>query len=332
MLLLFFVGMEVSPPKLAANWRVAIFGTLLQISLTTGLVFGLGHLLGWSLPLSILIGFVVSLSSTAVVLKLLQDWKELDTTVGQDVLAVLLAQDLAVILMIICIGFLGGETLDSTTLKVQVTGAVIFIGIILWATLGQNIKLPFGDWIRRDRELQILVALLICFGLSLLSGVFDLSTALGAFVAGIVIHAARETMWVEHSLHGFRVIFIAFFFVSVGMLINVPFLKENWLQVVSLVFVAVIANTFINAVILRLLRRSWSESLYAGALLSQIGEFSFVLAAVGSQSGLIDYYAYQLTISVIAISLILSPVWIAGVKWFNRRAASRGEQNSTETS
>ncbi len=319
LLLLFFVGMEVSPRKLGGNWKVALFGTLLQVSVTTGIIIGVGHLLEWPLAKSILVGFIVSLSSTAVILKLLEDWKELDTRPGQDVLSILLVQDLAIIPMLIGIGLLGGEGWHTNTLIMQGAGAVLLVGLAVWVTTRPNFSLPMGRMIRSDRELQVLAALVICFGLATISGLLELSSALGAFVAGMVIHAAKETRWVDQSLHGFRVIFIAFFFLSVGMLIDVNFLQERWLMVVVMVAVAVFANTFINAGVLRLFGRPWPEALYAGALLSQIGEFSFVLASVGWAVGLLTEEVYQGAVSVIAISLVLSPAWIGVVKWQLRR-------------
>jgi CPA2 family monovalent cation:H+ antiporter-2 len=138
-----------------------------------------------------------------------------------------------------------------------------------------------------------------------------LPTIVGAFEAGMSVGAARETKWVHTSLELFRVIFIALFFVSVGMLVDLNFVKEHWCQISALVLAVIITNTFINAVIIRLLGDSWPDSLYSGALLSQIGEFSFVLAAVGMQSNLVSNYGYQLSITVIALSLMISPAWIA---------------------
>ena len=137
-----------------------------------------------------------------------------------------------------------------------------------------------------------------------------MSTALGAFVAGMLIGSARETQWVHTSLEPFRVIFVALFFVSIGMLVDLVFIKTYWLQITSLVIAVIVTNTFINAIIIRMLGDSWPDSLYSGCLLSQIGEFSFVLAAVGMQSNLISNHAYQLTVAIIAISLMLSPAWI----------------------
>ena len=109
----------------------------------------------------------------------------------------------------------------------------------------------------------------------------------------------------------FKVLFIALFFVSVGLLLDIHFLLLHWQQTVALVVAALLTNTFINAFILKMSAFNWKDSLYMGVLLSQIGEFSFVLAAVGYQTHIINEYGYQLALCVISLSLLVSPVWIS---------------------
>lgn len=319
-LLLFFIGLEISPGALLANWRVAVIGTTLQIALTTGLVYGLGVLLGWPLGRSVLLGFVISLSSTAVVLKLLKDWGELDTTVGRDVLGILLTQDVMVIPMLIVLGLLGGEPWNIREFGQQVAGGAVLIGLVIWIVCRQELGQPFDDLLSRDRDLQVLYILAVCFGLALFSASIHLSTALGAFIAGMVVRASHQAKPAEESLDAFRVLFVALFFASIGMLIDLEFIQRHWWQMLVLVVMVVVGNTVLNALLIRALGRSWSESLYAGALLSQIGEFSFVLAAVGFQAGVIMGYSYQATVTMIAISLFVSPVWIKLVKYLIDRA------------
>jgi CPA2 family monovalent cation:H+ antiporter-2 len=313
-LLLFFIGMEVAPKKLVDNWKVALLGTLLQIAISVGCVWPLGQFLDWPISRIVLIGFVISLSSTAVVLKLLQDWNEFDSKVGQNVLVILLAQDLAVIPMLIILSMSGGANSETSNIWLQLFGAGAMAAIIAYIAVKETIHLPLGKLLGNDHELQVFAALCICLGLSLLTGLAQLSTALGAFVGGMVIGAAKETQWVHHSLESFRIVFVALFFVSIGMLVDLSFIQSHWLQVGALVILAIITNTFINGAVLRMLGDNWRDSLYAGTLLSQIGEFSFVLAAVGIQSNIITNYGYQMTIAVISISLMISPPWIMFVK------------------
>ena len=238
----------------------------------------------------------------------------MNTPTGQDVLLILVTQDLAVVPMMILLGLLDGEAPDGTIMLLQLVGGSIFLGLAIWIVRGGEIRLPFADRLRRDHELQVFAALLICFGFATLSGAFQLSAALGAFVAGMFVSAARETDWVREKLEPFRTVFMAFFFVSIGMLIDVDFIIQHFASLVALMVAVILTNTVINAGILRVLGRSRRESLYAGALLSQIGEFSFVLAAIGFQAGIITNIGYQYTIAIIALSLLVSTSWIALVR------------------
>lgn len=313
-LLLFFVGMEVAPRQLLSGWRIAVVGTLVQVALSVGMVLPLGLWLDWSMARIVLLGFVASLSSTAVIVKLLRDTGELNRKEGQDILGILLVQDLIIIPMLIVIGLMGGESTSLRELGIQVAGAFAMVTLLLWALSRETMHIPFGHLLRNNHELQVFAALLICLGLSLLTGLAHLSTALGAFAAGILVTAAKETQWVHHALEPFRVIFVALFFVSVGLLVDITFISEHLLQVVVLVTIVLVSNTLLNGSILRLLGYRWRESLYAGAMLAQIGEFSFVLAAVGLANDIINQIAYQYTIAVIALSLLISPFWILGAR------------------
>lgn len=318
-LLLFFVGMEISLPRLVANWRVAVVGTLAQILLSVGLVWGFGTFLEWPLERSILLGFVISLSSTAVVLKVLQDWKEIDTPAGQDAVSVLLVQDIAIIPMLIMVNFLGGAETHLPEMVLQGIGGVLVVGLIVWLAKGKLVRLPLKG-LKNDHEMQIFSAFVVCFGFALITGLLGLSAALGAFLAGLVLGAARETKWVHRSLEPFHVVFVALFFLSVGMLLDVSFFLENWVLIVGLTFAALFFNTVLNAGILKVLGRRWSTSWYAGALLAQIGEFSFVLAAVGSQVGIIAGFGFQITLAVITLTLMFSPIWMLLFKKFVKPA------------
>lgn len=313
-LLLFFIGMEVSPRKLVSGWKIAIFGTLFQVGISVLCAWLMGSWLGWPFARSILLGFVVSLSSTAVVLKLLQDRGELDSRAGENVLLVLLTQDLAVVPMLIIISLLGEHAPSQNELLLQIGGGTLLLAFSAWIISRENIKLPFMKHVRNNHELQVFTALLICFGMAFISSVMNLSAALGSFIAGMIVATAKETEWVHHSLAPLHVVFVAIFFVSVGMLIDLNFLRAHLIQILSLTGIVLISNTFINAIILKLLDNTWRDALYSGALLSQVGEFSFVLAAVGLNALIITQSGYQMTIAVIAISLLASPLWVSLVR------------------
>ncbi|MBX6324256.1 MAG: cation:proton antiporter, partial [Rhodospirillaceae bacterium] len=324
MLLLFHAGLDLSPRSLAARWRVALVGVGLQIALTTALTFGLGAVLGWPFSRSLLIGFTVSLSSTVVVLKLLEGWGEQRSRLGRDVLTMLVAQDLAVVPMLIVVGLADGDIdmSDAWRVLLQLAGAGLFAALALVLVARHAVRLPFRRAIEGERDLQVLLALLLCFGLALASALLRLSVAFGAFVAGMLVRALHETEWVADSLLGLRTVFIALFFVSIGLLIDTGFIARHWVETAALVLLVLVANTFINAVVLRTLGQPWALSVYGGSMMSQIGEFSFVLVSAGLGAGLITRADYQLAASVIALSLAASPLWIAAV----RRATGLGRR------
>jgi len=321
-LLLFFVGMEASPRKLASKWRIAVIGTILQVAASIGLAWLIGAWLDWPVGRSVLLGCVISLSSTAVLINLLRETGELTQDIGQDVLAVLLMQDVAVILMLIGFSVWGagdaGDGLHVAEIIKQLVGGTLLVAVVVYVAVKPKIHLPLGRRLREDHELQVFWALGLCFGMALLSGLFELSSALGAFVAGMIVGAARETNWVHHRLDAFRIVFVALFFVSVGMLVDLNFFRENLQLILLLVLAVYLSNTFINALIFKGLGEDWRYSLYAGALLAQIGEFSFVLAATGKTTGLINDFGYQLAVAVIVLSLLVSPPWIGLMKRLTR--------------
>ncbi len=315
-LLLFFVGMEIHLPKIISNWKVAILGTLFSTFISVIILMVVGTKIGLPLSYGILLGFVIALSSTAVVIKLLADWKELNTKLGQNVVGVLIVQDLLVTPMLITLSFIGGEGALSNDLSLQIFGGIILTAIIVWILKKGTIELPFSNTIKGDHELQVFYALSLCFGFAGIAALTGISPALGAFVAGIVLSAAKETHWVHEKMEDFRVLFVALFFVSIGLLMDLKFISDHIWVILLIVAIVFISKTLLNAIVLKLLGDTWKESLYAGALLSQIGEFSFVLGAVGFETGIINNFIYQATIAVISLTLLFSPFWIHFMRKF----------------
>lgn len=313
-LLLFFIGMETSLPDLVAQWRVAIGGTFGQVLLSVGLVALVGWSLDWSWNLIIMLGFIISLSSSAVVIRLLQESGEIRRRLGKKVLSILLMQDVLVVPMLVAVSYLGGTRPRPEDLLWQGIGAVLVIAFFIWLLRKRSVRLPYTDYFEKDHELQVFAALIVCFGFAFLTSAFSLSAALGAFLAGLMIHADAHTRWLHDSLMSFRVLFVALFFVYVGMQLNLMFLRDNLSQVLSLLLLVLLTNHFVNAVILRVSGCGWLEALYGGALLAQIGELSFLLAATGNAIGALSAYGYQVTLAVISLSLMVSPFWILMTK------------------
>ena len=279
-LLLFFIGMEISLQKLVTNWKVSVIGTVLQVIFSVIVVAIIGYYFEWTLARVITLGFVISISSTAVVVKLLQDSSEIEKPVGQNVLGVLLVQDILIVPMMISLNYLSGTPASSSEVILQVIGGLLIAGFIAFLLYKKEVKLPLHHLLKKDHEIQVFFAFGLCFGFSAITGFFGLSTALGAFIAGILVATSKSTTWFHESLYSLKIIFVAFFFISIGMLIDIQFLWSNRLVIALLVIIILIANNIINTLIMRSFKMTWRESIYAGALLSQIGEFSFVLGSL----------------------------------------------------
>lgn len=312
--LLFFVGMEISLPNLVNNWKIVVFGTFLQIFISIFSVGILGFYFSWPFSRTLLLGFVISLSSTAVIMKMLNDWNEQNSFVGQNVIGILLVQDILIVPMLISINLLSGTTITKTEIILQALGALGILILILLLFKKKNFRIPFSKYIKNDHELQVFSALLICFASSFVTGFLGLSSALGAFLGGIIVSKTNEADWIQANLEPLKGIFLAIFFVSMGMTVDLSFMRKEWLIILTLLILTLLTNTLINTGILKFLKISSKDALYAGALLSQIGEFSFVLAAIGFQVGIINQFGYQATISTIFLSLLFSPLWIGLIK------------------
>ncbi|PIX54259.1 MAG: cation/H(+) antiporter [Zetaproteobacteria bacterium CG_4_9_14_3_um_filter_54_145] len=312
-MLLFFVGMEVSLPRLIAGWRIAVVGTTAQIILSVGVCMAGAWMFGWSWKAGLLFGFLISMSSTAVVLTLLKDADELELPFGQNALGILLVQDIAIVPMMIILGVVGGEgEIDLMKIGIQIGGGVLLLALVAWLMRRPNWRFPLA--LKQSLDKKILLGLLLCFSAAALTAEIGLSAPFGAFLAGMVLHASDQAEWVEDHLRSLYVVFVAIFFMSVGMLVSLDFVYAN-MGVLAMITLAVfLLNSGINAVILRLLGETWTMALLTGGLLSQIGEFSFLLASMGLGLGLLTQDGHQMVMAVIALSLMLSPLWMLAVR------------------
>ena len=201
----------------------------------------------------------------------------------------------------------------------MVLGGALFVGIIVYIYIKQTITLPFANALRQDRELQVFAAILFCFGGALLSSVFGISPALGAFVGGMVMRAGKACTWIHNTLHSFRILFVAIFFIGVGLQIDLAFIVENIWPISIMLLGVYLTNHLLNSLMLRLFSCNWAEAFLGGALLAQIGELSFLLSSLGFSLGIIEQYTYSFTISLISLTLVVSPFWIAFseqlIKW-----------------
>jgi len=163
-------------------------------------------------------------------------------------------------------------------------------------------------------EMVTLTALAVCCSAATLSGVMGFSPAYGAFLAGLFIGKTTLRSEAIHAMEPIQGVLMVLFFVAIGLLLDVDFIMSNLLLVATFVIGVLIVKSLANVVILRMVGSSWTEAYQAGLIIGQIGEFSFVLAAVGLANGVLDSSGYKLAISVIVLSLLLSPIWMSTVR------------------
>jgi CPA2 family monovalent cation:H+ antiporter-2 len=315
-MLLFFVGMEVSIPRLMEGWRVAFVGTNIQIMISVAVCVGLVTWLGMEWQQGVLFGFIISLSSTAVVLKMLQDSGELDLPMGQNALGILLVQDMAIIPMMVILSVIGSATVSASEISIQVLGGIAIIVFVLWLMRSGRFHIP--DSLIGNADQSMMLGLLLCLGSASLTAWLGLSPGLGAFLAGVLLASSDQAEWVHEHLGPVHVIFMAMFFLSVGMLVDFAYFLEHIEVVLGVTMLVFLFNAGTNVFVLRSLGENWDTSLLTAGLLSQIGEFSFLLAAVGLHAGLMNESLHSMTVLVIAMTLMLSPLWHTMIKRFAR--------------
>jgi CPA2 family monovalent cation:H+ antiporter-2 len=310
-LLLFTIGLEFSATKLLRIRRAALIGGGLQVLFTTLVVMTLSITFGIDLKVAFLLGFIVSLSSTAIALKLLLDSGEISTPHGSFSVAVLLFQDIAVVLMVIVVqGFGAGSTaaeVDAFTMAKKlgtavaaVAGIVLVASVILPRLFFQVVKL-------RNREVFILTIVLVCLGTALATAFFGLSLALGAFIAGIVISESEYAEQIVADVIPFKETFASLFFISIGMLLELKYLAAHAPSIVGIAVAIIIAKAVIVVAIGQILRQPLRLSILAGLGIAQIGEFSFILIKMGEGYGMLDAGLYQTLLAVSILTMAATP-------------------------
>jgi CPA2 family monovalent cation:H+ antiporter-2 len=313
-LLLFLVAMEMSLRGFVQVWRVALATTLLQILVSVALMLGLSYAFGWSYGLSILLGFVVALSSTAVVIKMLEQINVLRGPVGQLTVGILIAQDLAVVPMILTLKALAAPAFEPLEIG-KIIASIAFLALLtIYLSRRKRVTLPFGRIVAGQFDLRPLAGLTMCFAAAAASGLAGLTPAYGAFLAGLVIGNSNARSMMIQSTRPVQSVLLMVFFLSIGLLIDLKFIWEHIGAVLLLLLLVTVIKTALNIGLLHLLREPWPHAFVAGIMLAQIGEFSFVLGQTGLQTGVIDSAASRLIVAVTALSLLVSPIWMVAAR------------------
>ena len=312
LMLLFVVGMELSLRSFVKIWPIAVGCVLFQIMSGLAIAFSLSHLLLWPLNLTLLLAFVFALSSTAVAVKILDTIGELRTETGRLTIGVLIAQDLAIVPMILIVRGIGGdENPQIYLIAFKILLSIGLLALLVWyLSRRERLRLSFLRMVVGHTDLTPLVGLVCCFGAAAIAGLSGLSTAYGAFLAGLVIGNSNKRPILLDRMTPIYSVLMMVFFLSVGLLLDLDFIWENLTTILMILLFITLGKTALNISILHLLRQPWTLSFCSGVVLAQLGEFSFLLAAVGREAGVVDAYANNLIVSLTVLSLLLSPLWM----------------------
>ena len=346
LLLLFTIGIEFSLDKLAKIKRLIFVGGGIQVSLVTLVIAGIGMAFGVDWRVGVFTGFLVALSSTAIVTKLLGDRGETSAPHGQASVGLLIFQDLAIIVMVLLVPALGGgagggaEAPDALGVLWALTKAALIIVFVL--VVARRLLPPLLEHVARvcSPELFLLTVIAVCFGTAYLVGLAGVSVALGAFLAGLVVSQSR---YAEHALSEIlplQILFSATFFVSVGLLLDLSFAMGHLPMVIAAIAAVLLVKLATTFVAVRAVGRAAPVAAASALWLAQVGEFSFVLERAGREVGLTPFGLGEngsqafvaATVFLMALTPVFAPLAGSMVAKLQRMRARMGGQSAPGTS
>ena len=307
-LLLFTIGLEFSFQKLLRSWRTVIIGGVVQVCTTIVAITLITHFFQMQFNEALIFGFIVSLSSTAIVMKILQEKGEVDTLQGRTLLGILIFQDLAIIPMMLILPLLAGNRdIDLSALPLQAGKVALIILVIVIMARWIIPAFLFRVAREKSRELFLFTIAGICIVIAWLTSEAGLSFTLGAFIGGLIIGESDYNIDALSHIIPFRDVFAAIFFLSIGMLLDTRTVVGNYQYVTLIVIVIIIVKILTGAFSAAVLGMPTRVCVFSGFALCQIGEFSFVLAKNGLDSALFPVGVYQVFLAGAIITMALTP-------------------------
>jgi CPA2 family monovalent cation:H+ antiporter-2 len=330
-LLLFGLGLEFSWGRLRAlDTRVLVVGAL-QVVVTVLAGMGLSRVFGLGFVEAVVVGAMVSLSSTACVLRVLMDRGEIDSVHGRSSVGILLIQDVAVVPLALLVGLLGRSEGSAQEVAIYAATTVLFVVVlvgVLFAVSKVSVWVLGSLMVHRNRELGTLLAVVVGLGSAWAAHRTGTSPALGTFIAGMLLGSSPFAAQVRAEISSLRVVLLTLFFSAVGMLADPVWMARNALLVLGVVILVVTVKAGIVWLLVRLARRPHAQAIATGLCLAQIGEFAFVLGQLGREGGVLGQSTYMTIVSATIVSLFVSPYLVAIAPkaglWFERRRTRRG--------
>lgn len=305
--LLFIIGLEFSMEKFSSIKHYAIIGGILQVLLTTLIVTILSVLVGFPINQGIFMGFLVSFSSTAIVMKLIQERQMNNSIQGKVVLGILIFQDIAVILVLLLTPLLGGSKIDITTLPQTLITVVTLVVVLAVCSKWIIPKVLHIASYTKNRDLFILLTLVICLGTTYATSLAGISPELGAFIAGLMISKTEFSHQTLGYVEPFQDVFMSLFLISIGLMLDVNYFISNIVLIIALAIVVLVVKILATGTTIAVLKLPMRIIVIVSVLLSQIGEFSFILAAEGLKYNIITNDLFTLFLATTVITMSLTP-------------------------
>lgn len=317
-LLLFLIGVEFSLNQLLRMNRKMFLVGLLQVLLTTGIVTIIAIGFRASLPQGLFVGFLVTMSSTVIVMKVLSDRGETDSPQGRLSTAILIFQDLSIVAIVLIMPVLGGKSgFSFYEVVLKVIFALTFVVTVIVVSRYLVPLMLYRVVQTHNRELFLLSIVLICFGTAYLTSLVGLSLAIGAFLAGLIISESEYGHQAFSEMLPLKDIFSILFFVSIGMLLDVSSVLRDPMVIILAVMGILIIKFTVGALVPALLGYPARISVIVGVAIAQIGEFSFVLSREGLIYDLISTDDYQVFLASAILTMVFTPFMIQGSKRFS---------------
>jgi len=312
-LLLFTIGLEFSISSIIRLKKAVLIGGSLQVILTIILFTLITYFSSYdNWPIAIFIGFLFALSSTAIVLKLLQESGDINKPYGQIILAILIFQDVAVVPMMLILPMLASGDISGLPWEISILLVKLIILLVFVYVLAKYVMpyILYQIVKARSKDLFVVSIVAICFIIAFITDLIGLSLALGAFLAGVIISESRFSHQVVGAVIYFKELFTSIFFISVGLLLDLIFLKLNWHIILAFTLLVIFLKALVGVGVALLLNRNPKTVLGVAIGIAQIGEFSFILSKMGEDVGIMPIEIYQYFLAVAIFTMILSPILI----------------------
>ena len=326
LMLLFIIGMEMRLQSFRRALPLALGVTIATIIVIVSSVTGFTMVVHGEIMGGMVIGAMLSISSTAVAMKMIEDADEKGTPAGQLALAILVAQDLAVVPLLLITNAAGSPMTVAAMAGIGIRLVLalgLLAGFIIMLGRIKSFRFPGSEYLLKNFDIGTLGVLGICFTAAAASGLLGLSPALGAFLGGLAVGHSSLRRTALSMAQPVQSILLFVFFLSVGLLIDLDYLAaQMWIIMAALVVVTG-GKTFLNWLLLMIAGETFGVAVEASLFLSPVGEFSFVIASAGLGVGALTDAGYKLAIAVIAMSLLVSPVWFLAARLLHRLAQTQ---------